>query len=99
MRNTLIFIALTTLVFNIYDLGIWLYAFFSTASHTEAVSKYLNYYPLALSTSAIHWTTFMVTVLSIVIFAAYKGFSNHKAFTACITVQVAFLLLYTWQSL
>jgi hypothetical protein len=99
MKNTLIFIALAALVFNIYDLGIWLSASFSTGSHAEAVTKYLNYFPASFSPTAIHWTSFIITVLSIAVFAYYKGFRNHKPFTACIIMQAAFLLLYTWQSL
>jgi hypothetical protein len=99
MRNTLIFIALAALVFNIYALSIWLYAFFNTASHTEAVTKFMNYFPASFSSSTIHWMSFIVTVASIAIFANYKGFRNHKVFTACIIMQAAFFLLYTWHSL
>jgi hypothetical protein len=99
MKNLLLVVAFTAILLNIYSLGVWLFSYFNAANHAEALVRSGAYYPASLSTSAIHWTTFMVTVLSIVIFAAYKGFSNHKAFTACITVQAAFLLLYTWQSL
>lgn len=99
MRKVLTFVALAALVYNIYAVAIWLYAFSGSAGHNEAVAKYLTFFPQGFSTSAIHWMSLIVTVLSIVILANYKGYRNHRAFTACIIMQAAFLSLYTWQSL
>ena len=99
MRNILIFLALAALVYNVYALNMWLFAFFNSPSHAEAVSKYQNCFPAALSLSAIHWISIVITVLSVVVLSGYKDVRNHRAFTGCIVVQGAFLLLYTWQSL
>lgn len=99
MRNLLISIAVVLLIFNMYSLGVWLFSYFNTANPTEALTRFLTYFPALFSINAIHWMSLIGTILSIIIFTRYKNMRTHTVFTTCIIVQAGFLMLYTWQSL
>lgn len=99
MKSTLVYIAFGSLILNIYCNSTWLYSYFTTVGHSDAISKFRKFLPSLLSTSFLYVLTLILTLSSILIFAKFKTSSNYKLYNILMIAQILFMLLYMWQLL
>ena len=88
------YISLMSIIINIYSVCIWLYVFNTYDIHAERVNEFLAFFPKGSSISLVN--IFLTTLTIISLFFLYK---MGKYWIFLLPIQVAFLVLYLWQSM
>lgn len=88
------YIALMSIIINIYSACIWFYVFNTYDTHAERVNEFLAFFPKGSSISLVNIFLIILTIISL--FFLYK---MGKYWIFIIPIQMAFFVLYLWQSM
>jgi hypothetical protein len=94
----LIYLAVGSVILNIYFHAIWIYSYNTTKSHTDAVLRFNAFFP-TLSTATLYGIMLILTISSILIFARLKTNGNFYLYNSFITIQGLLLILFVWSLL
>ncbi len=88
--------AVTSLLLNVYSLGIWLYISSSPDTQEKLVERYLKFFPFVSSAITLNLCLFLLTLFSL--FLMWKA-ANQSFWMAVFIGQAFFAGLYLWQSM
>jgi|GEM_PF-5925213 len=96
MRLATRIFTITSLLLNVYSLGIWLYISSNPDTQEKLVERYLTFFPFVSSVITLNGCLFLLTLFSL--FLMWKS-ANRGFWMAVFIGQAFFICLYLWQSM